>query len=102
MRDDITIKGLDEFTEEEVKKIKELTFTNFEKISRDIKGDLVMHAKKHNKDGDRAKYSFHAKIQTPDNLINVEDTDWLLSTALHKTMNKLKNSVHHKLKNESI
>ena len=102
MKENITIKGLDQFEDNEIAKIKELTYSNFEKISRDIKGDLVLHAKKHNKDGNRAMYSFHAKIQTPDNLINVEDTDWLLSTALHKTMNKLKNSVHHKLKNESI
>lgn len=102
MRDDITIKGLDDFTEDEVTKIKELTLANFEKISRDIEGDLIMHAKKHNKDGNRAKYSFHAKIQTPDSLINVEGDDWLLSTAMHKVMNKLKNSVHHKLKNEQI
>lgn len=98
MKPNFTIKGLDDFTEEEIVKIKELTYSNFDKISRDITGDLVLHAKKHNKDGNRAKYSFHAKIKTPDNLINVEDADWLLSTALHKVMNKLKNSTKNKLK----
>jgi hypothetical protein len=96
MDKNITIKGLDQFEEEEIEKIKEIVSTNYEKIKRDIKGNLVLHAKKHEKDGNRAKYTFHGKIQTPDNLINVEDNDWLLSTALHKVMNKLHASAQNK------
>ncbi len=98
MEENITIKGLEDFDREEVEKIKELVYSNYKKISREFKGDLVLHAKKHNKDGDRAMYSFHGKIQTPINLINAEATDWELEKALHLTLNKLKSSIEHKFK----
>jgi myosin-crossreactive antigen len=98
MDKNITIKGLDDFNEVEVEKIKSLVSTGYEKIKRDVKGTLVLHAKKHSKDGDRAIYSFHGKIKTPGNLINVEDSDWLLSTAIHKVMNKLKSSTQNKFR----
>jgi hypothetical protein len=98
MDENITIKGLDDFTEKEQEKVKELVSSNYEKIKRDVKGVLVIHAKKHNKDGDRAIYSFHGKIKTPDNLINVEGEDWLLATAVHKVMNKLHSSVLNKFR----
>ncbi len=98
MEDNITIKGLDDFEEKEVKKIKELVFSNYEKIKRHVTGDLVLHAKKHEKDGNRAKYSVHGKIKTPDTLISVESSDWILSTAIHKVMNKLENSAKNKFR----
>lgn len=98
MDENITIKGLDDFNDAEIEKIKALVESNYEKIKRDVTGKLILHAKKHNKDGNRAMYSFHGKIKTPDNLINVEDSDWLLSTAIHKVMNKLKNSAQNKFR----
>ncbi|MCD4760087.1 hypothetical protein K8R33_04325 [archaeon] len=98
MDKNITIKGLNQFDEKEIEKIKEIVSTNYIKIKREITGSLILHAKKHNKDGDRAMYSFHGKIQTPDNLINAEADDWLLATALHKVMNKLQASTKHKFR----
>ena len=98
MEDNITIKGLDGFEEKEVKIIKELVFSSYEKIKRHVTGDLVLHAKKHEKDGNRAKYSVHGKIKTPDNLINVESSDWELPTVIHKVMNKLENSAKSKFR----
>ena len=43
-------------------------------------------------------FSFHAKIQVPNNLINVKDSDWDLAKALHKTLVKVENKVQNKFK----
>lgn len=99
MDENITIKGLDSFEEKEIEKIKELVSTNYEKLKRDVEEFLlVLHAKKHEKDGNRSMYSFHGKLQAPDNIINVEAQDWLLSTAVHKVMNKLRNQAQNRLR----
>ena len=100
MVEDIQILGLDDFDEDERAKIIDLTNMHYEKIKRDLPGKLVLHAKKHEKDGNRHMYSFHAKIQLPNNIINVDDTDWILSTALHKVLKKVENNIAHKFKNK--
>lgn len=98
MDKNITIRGLDNFKEKEVEKIKEIVSLNYEKLKRGITGNLVLDAKKHNKDGNRALYSFHGKIQTPENLINVKSSDWELEKAVHILMNKFQASAQNKLR----
>ena len=78
--------------------IHEFTFRYYEKIKRDLPGVLKIHAKKHEKTGERCKYSFHAKVQTPISLINVKDDDWELHKALHKVLRKVESQVKHKFK----
>ena len=86
MEPDIRILGLKDFKDDEQETIKEFSLKYYEKISRDLPGTLRIHAKKHDKAGERAKYSFHAKVQTPTSLINVRDDDWDLHKALHKVL----------------
>jgi len=94
----ITIKGLDDFDEVEIKKIKEITTAGNEKIQRDVKGFLVIMAKKHEKDGNRAKYTFQGKINSPAAIINVSSTDWDLEKALHKLISKIQSSAQNKFR----
>ena len=98
MADDIQILGLDEFDELEINKIQDLANKHYDRIKRDLPGKLVLHGKKHNKEGKRCMFSFHAKIQVPNNLINVKDSDWDLAKALHKTLGKVENQVQNKFK----
>ncbi len=95
MVDDIQILGLDDFEDDEKSKIIELADSHYKKIKRDLPGKLVLHAKKHEKDGDRCKYSFHARIQVPNNIVNVNGEDWDLAKALHISLIK----VEHYIKN---
>lgn len=100
MEDKIQILGLKDFNEKEINEINEYTERHYEKIKRDLPGVLKLHAKKHDKTGKRAMYSFHAKVQLPTNLINVKDSDWDLHTALNKVLRKVENQVKHKFKTE--
>ncbi len=95
--DNIQILGMEGFDEKEREKILSYSENYYGKIKRDIPGKLVIHAKKHGKVGGRCMYSFHAKVQLPDNLVNVEDGDWILSTALHKVLKKVESNIKHKI-----
>jgi ribosome-associated translation inhibitor RaiA len=98
MENNIQILGLDSFNDKEKDKIINYVEKYSDKIFRNIKGNMVMHAKKHEKDGNRANYSFHIRIQTPETLISVKDDDWILSTALNKALKKVENNIIHKFK----
>ena len=98
MDKNITIKGLDSFDDFETAKIKEIVFPGYTKIQRDITGALVILAKKHQKDGGRAKYSFKGKINTPTTVIDVDSTNWELEKALHILINKIQASAQNKFR----
>jgi len=98
MAKNITIKGLDSFNDIEVAKIREIASSGNEKIQRDVKGNLVIMAKKHEKDGNRAKYTFQGKIDSPSTILNVSSTDWELEKALHKLISKLQSSAQNKFR----
>lgn len=101
VNDKIQVLGLDDFNTKEKKKILDYADIYAEKIFREMDADnMKIHAKKHEKTGKRAKYSFHVKIQTPINLINAKDNDWVLAVALHKVFEKVKNNVQHTFKTE--
>lgn len=97
--DKIQVLGLDDFNTKEKNKILDYADNYAEKIFREINADnMVIHAKKHDKAGKRAKYSFHVRIRSPTNLITAKDDDWILATALHKVFEKVKNEAQHTFK----
>ena len=98
MVENIQFLGLDDFEEMEKTKMLLLAEKHYEKFSRDLQGKLILHAKKHKKEGNRCMYSFHARVQKPANLINVRDSDWELEKALHKTLVKVENRIQDKFK----
>lgn len=100
MYENITILGLEDFDSKEKRKIVDYTNKYSEKFFRDVKGLMILHCKKHDKEGKRVKYSLHVKIETPATLISVKDDDWILATALNKVFNKVENRIQHKFKTE--
>lgn len=100
MYENITILGLENFDSIEKHKIMDYAKKFDDKLLRDAKGLLIVHAKKHTKGGRRVKYSFHVRLEAPEILISVQDDDWILATALHKVFEKVSNQFHHKFKTE--
>ena len=96
----IQILGLEDFDEAEKDKIISLSNNYYDKISRELPGKLVLHGKKHHSEGGRCRYSFHARIQIPNNLINVNGEDWDLAKALHISLSKVENYAKNKFRTE--
>ena len=94
----IQVLGLDDFNDNEKKDIMDISMKHYKRIQRELPGVLWLHAKKHDKAGKRCKYSFHAKVKTTINIINVEESDWNLHKALHKLLIKVEDQIKHKYK----
>ncbi len=97
--------GLNAFTKEEVKQIKELSELYSKKIIRDFpKAKLVIHTKKHEtagKVGKAVKYSFHARVESPIILLSSEAADWDLKKVIHETLRKLEIEMQHKFRTDA-
>lgn len=98
MDDNIKVLGLDDFDPVEEKRIIELASEYYDKVKRSKAALLVLHGKKHEHDGGKSKYSFHARLEGVGALVEVRDDDWDLSRALHRTLRKLENAVQKKYK----
>lgn len=90
-------KIFDSFELATVKTLVERHAGKLERSLPDCK--LTFYGKKYDKAGKRVKYSFHAKVHQPHYFI-AESAGWDLSTAVHKTMEKLVHEVQKKLKTE--
>ncbi|MDP4012240.1 MAG: hypothetical protein Q8R00_01385 [Candidatus Nanoarchaeia archaeon] len=87
----IQYKGLHDFDSSETSKIKEIVTLNCEKLDRKLlpNASFVVHAKKHDKEGTRCKYSFVFRLEDPNFDLNAECSDWELPRALHAGMKKI-------------
>ena len=92
------ILGLEAFDVVERDRIITLSDEYYEKIKRDVEGILVLHGKKHDKEGKQAKFSFHARLEAPNPVVEVKGDDWDLSKALHKVFRKVENAIQKKYK----
>ena len=87
--------------EEEKPTVNKLVDEYFSKIQREIKNaSLIVQFKKYNKEGRRAKYSIHARVDAPSIICSAEASDWDLARTLHKVFNKVQNEIKHKYKIE--
>ena len=51
--------------------------------------DFSMHVRKYNKDGNRAKYSVHAKLITAETEFYADDSEWEIEKAVRCVFDKL-------------
>ena len=93
----IGLKNLDNL---EISKIKNLSVEYCEKFERNLGKDalLILHLQKYRVKGKRAKYSIHAKINSPSLILNANAADWDLNRTLHKVLKKFKGEIEHKFK----
>ena len=93
--------GLKDFTPEETEIITDISEHYHEKLRIKVKKFLIKaHPKKHDKTGNRTKYTLHLRLETPSILAVSEAYDWDLSRVMHECFKKLKREIDHKLKLE--
>lgn len=92
--------GLKDFDSSETSIIKELSEEYYEKLLRDItNAQLILELKKYKKDGEKAKYAFHSRVESGKSLALVSKaSDWDLKRTLHKLFQKLEHELQHKYK----
>lgn len=99
MVENIKIINLEEFDVEEKQIFDRLTEEYGDKLSRDLNGGLiVLHPKKYDKDGKRARYCINLRAEMPDFMFSAEAEEWDLAKALHKAFIKLENEVKKRFK----
>ena len=93
--------GLKDFDSEETEIITEISEHYHDKIKIKIHRFLLKaHIKKQKKAGNRAKFSSHLRLETPNIIAVSESHDWDLARALHDCFKKLQREIQHKFKLE--
>lgn len=96
----IDYSGLNELPEQEQEILKELVVEYSEKL--DIKlpptTRVAIDVKLYGKKGERKKYSIHARLNVPDQVLTAEATDWDLERTAHKVMKKVEAELKHTFK----
>lgn len=99
----IEYKDLRKLNNEEIKIVKDICEREYKKISRRLGMivKLVLDVVKYQKEGKRAKYSFHAKLYSPNLKMAVSrSSDWDVARAVHKVLKNLENVKKKKFKTD--
>jgi hypothetical protein len=97
----IEIEGIGSLTEEEKKEAKKIIDRAYEKLKWGVKKDFLLRVivKEYSKSGEnfnkRKKYSIHAEISGPVQVIEASAVEWDFNKTLHMAMNKLIAEVEH-------
>ncbi len=97
--EEIQFVGVSELEPMEQETVQLLSTENYAKIKRAMKNltSLVIHVKKHEKGGERKKYSIHLRVICPTATIeSCNADDFELPRALHKAFNDIKEQIKHK------
>ncbi len=98
---DVRFINLRTFDATEVSRIKTIVNPYAEKLQRDIRNcSVAFYGKKYDLAGQRAKYSFHARLEGPSYLLSAHAFDWDVTIAAHKVMKKLENEMKRRFKTE--
>ena len=99
MPEPITIKGIEKITEEERSIINKLINSRFEKIQRQVKNEtsIKVVVKTHEVESNRKKYGIEITAQIANNHFKSSESDWKLSEALNKALDKIQTEIEHKL-----
>ncbi len=94
--------GLKELKPEDIGKITEIAGHYHEKLTVKIpKFLLKVHVKKFEKAGtNRAKFSSHLRLESPEIIAISESHDWDLTRVMHDCFKKLEREISHKFKLE--
>lgn len=99
----IQIAGIDELKPEEIPEVNKLVNEYHEKIQRELSNitSLQVHIKCYQKDGEKRKFSIHAKAVAPTQIFaSTKAQDWDLKRTLHKCFKDLERQIRHRLKTD--
>ena len=78
--------------------VKTLVSRYMEKLERHLPYyDLLIYTKLYKTQG-RPKYSFTARVESPDVILKSDASGWDLKTTVHKLMKALENEMEHRFK----
>ena len=104
MIEQIQIKGIELLTEREKQEAEKIITKAYEKLKWKIKNDFLLNIaiKEYSKSGEnfnkRKKYSIHAEISGPIQIVEASAVDWDFNKTLHMVMDNLAVEVEHLFK----
>lgn len=99
----ISYVGLDGVEEDDKEAIMEITEKYFPKIQRLVKNmmELVVHIKKHNKEGHRIKWDTRVRLEAPGHVFDsTKASEWELEASLHKSFQDVESQIQHRYHTE--
>jgi len=96
----IDYSGISALTELEKELIKKLILSYGEKLDTKLPPNtrIAINIKLYEKTGERKKYSIHARLNVPDQVLVAEAADWDLEKTTHKVMKKIEAELNHVFK----
>ncbi len=93
--------GLNYFTKEEVVNIKDVANSYNKKLKENIDDfNLVLHMKKDDIQGKKARYSVSLRIEHPSFLLTTTAMEWDLRKTVHEVFERMVNRLHHKFRTD--
>jgi CBS domain-containing protein/ribosome-associated translation inhibitor RaiA len=98
--ENIFFQGLDNFDDDVVENIHEITRGYAERLQHHFNNifDMKVHIKQFHKEGSKSRYEVFARLTYPGATISSVSDDWEIITALRKSLEKLENQLIHKYK----
>ena len=91
--------GLKSLKDEDVTSLQRVTKTELPKIERELKkAKVIIDIKRFEKDGNRSKFSLHARLESPSLMFTAKADSWEIATATHMVFNKLSTEIQRKFK----
>lgn len=100
--ENIQYVGLKVLTPEQARDVMQFTANAYKKLLRDFSDvQMIVHVKKYNDSGKRAKYSVHMRLVGPNTVELIANrADWDLRLALNKVVDNLALEAVHKFKKD--
>ena len=82
--------------------IKDLIEKKLSKLEHDFSQDskLIVDIKEYEKEGNRAKFSIHLRLEAPSSMLAAHAFDWDVIKATRKALDNLETEFKHKFKTE--
>lgn len=102
--EDIQFVGYDDLDDKEKAILNKLATEYHEKMQRFFLKhpmNIIIQIKKLKKEGDKQKYTIHARVNAPANFAqSSKAADWDFARTLHKAFKDLERSIEHKIQIE--
>jgi len=101
MREAISVRGIEDLSEEQKKIVDKLFNEYYNKIQRQLKNitSLEVHIKNYEsagKENKEKKFSIHIRVMSSTKNFEGDASDWDLARTLHKALNKIMNEIEHR------
>lgn len=101
MREAISVRGIENLSEEQKKLVDKLLEEYYNRIQRQLKNitSLEVYIKEYKivgKENKEKKFSIHIRVMSSTKNFEGDASDWDLAKTLHKALNKIMNEIEHR------